>query len=453
MNEVMPHSRRTFLGSTARLAAAGAALSISGGLLPARAATTIDARDYLLNWVRLEEGFEHQGGVLTGTRSGLYQLRITEGRISEIRLQSEVRTAAGSLPAFDAGGRLLLPAMRDMHIHLDKTFYGGPWEAPRRGKNIVEMIRIEERLLPRLLPTSQGRAEKLIGLLQSHGSTMARSHCNVDPVSGLKSLEHLQFALEKHRAGFDCEIVAFPQHGLLRSKVEPLMREAMRMGARHVGGLDPSTVDGDMKKSLDLMFRIALDHDAGVDIHLHEPAPSGIAAIDHILQQVEAKPSLRGKVTISHAFALASLDAPALDRMAARLAEQQIAIATTVPLGNWTMPLPALIERGVVVMPGTDSVTDHWSPFGRADMLEKANLFAQLYGHDDEFRLSRALGLVTGGLTPLDPQGARTWPRIGDLANGVLLRASCSAEAVARLPARDVVLHRGRLVHGELPSP
>lgn len=32
--------------------------------------------------------------------------------------------------------------------------------------------------------------------------------------------------------------MAFPQHGLLRSQVEPLMREALRMGATHVGGVD-----------------------------------------------------------------------------------------------------------------------------------------------------------------------------------------------------------------------
>lgn len=30
-------------------------------------------------------------------------------------------------------------------------------------------------------------------------------------------------------------------------------------------------------------------------------------------------------------------------------------------------------------MTGTDSVYDHWSPFGRADMLEKPNLYAHLY--------------------------------------------------------------------------
>ncbi|MFP3803017.1 deaminase, partial [Paraburkholderia sp. SIMBA_027] len=81
----------------------------------------------------------------------------------------------------------------------------------------------------------------------------------IDPVSGLKSLEHLKLALEKHKDSFDCEIVAFPQHGLLHSKVDGLMREAMQMGAAYVGRLDPTNVDSAMEKSLDAMFQIAID--------------------------------------------------------------------------------------------------------------------------------------------------------------------------------------------------
>ena len=140
------------------------------------------------------------------------------------------------MPRYQANGQLLLPAMRDMHIHLDKTFYGGPWQAPRprQGKTIMDMIALEQKLLPQLLPTSQQRAEALIALLHSKGTTVARSHCNIDPVSGLKSLEHLQRALENHRDDFSCEIVAFPQHGLLHSKVDGLMREAMQHGRRNM---------------------------------------------------------------------------------------------------------------------------------------------------------------------------------------------------------------------------
>ncbi|MCY0725993.1 deaminase, partial [Klebsiella pneumoniae] len=83
----------------------------------------------------------------------------------------------------------------------------------------------------------QAHAEKLIDLIQSKGSTIARSHCNIEPVSGMKNLENLQEVLARRKPGFDCEIVAFPQHGLLLSKSESLVREAMQAGAHYVGGL------------------------------------------------------------------------------------------------------------------------------------------------------------------------------------------------------------------------
>lgn len=55
------------------------------------------------------------------------------------------------------------------------------------GTTIQDMIRPEQKLLPELQPYTQERAEKLIDLIQSKGSTIARSHCNIEPVSGLKN--------------------------------------------------------------------------------------------------------------------------------------------------------------------------------------------------------------------------------------------------------------------------
>ncbi|OCP03085.1 deaminase [Ensifer sp. LC13] len=459
MEQTLPQSRRTFLSRTGMLTTACAVAGLSGGVVrEASANTAADAsearteaftdRHYLLTGVRLEDGFEYDTDIVVATRTALYALEIRDGAI--VALHPENAVLPEGVPRYEAHGHLLLPTLRDMHIHLDKTFYGGPWQAPRprQGKTIMDMIALEEKLLPQLLPTSQERAEGLIALLQSKGSTVARSHCNIDPVSGLKSLEHLQRALENHRDDFVCEIVAFPQHGLLHSKVDGLMREAMQMGVQYVGGLDPTNVDGAMEKSLDAMFQIALDTGKGVDIHLHETSPAGVAAVNYMIDTVEKNPALRGKVTISHAFALTTLAPEVLEETAARMAEQKISIASTVPIGGLMMPLPQLSQKGVFVMTGTDSVIDHWSPFGSGDMLEKAYLYAQLYRGSDEFRLSRAMSIATGGVLPLDDQGKRAWPNVGDEASFTLVGASCSAEAVARVPARSATFHKGRLVSG-----
>ncbi|MBU4684535.1 amidohydrolase family protein [Cedecea davisae] len=454
-------SRRDFLSGTGTVAAACAIFGATGTTAWAAKApatlcendnrmSAISEKHYYLDNVLLENGFNYQDGVAVSTRTALNTLEIKDGKIAA--LHANKSHPDGALHAYDAGGKLLLPAMRDMHIHLDKTFYGGPWQVHNRpeGTTIMDMIAYERKILPELQPYTRERAGKLIDLIQSKGSTVARSHCNIEPVSGLKNLENLMVVLEQRKAGLSCEIVAFPQHGLLLSKSEPLMREAMQAGAHYVGGLDPTNVDGAMEKSLDTMFQIALDYNKGVDIHLHETSPAGVAAVNYMVETVEKTPQLKGKLTISHGFALATLTPQQVDEIATRMSAQQISIASTVPIGTLHMPLKQLQQKGVMVMTGTDSVIDHWSPYGLGDMLEKANLYAQLYVRPSELSLSRSLAIATGNILPLNDKGEQVWPKPQDEASFVLVDASCSAEAVARISPRTATFHQGNLVWGSV---
>lgn len=453
-----PSSRRAFLSTSAKVAAACTLLGSMSGIASAQAndsvsnngISSITDKHYYLDDALLETGFNYRDAKVVNTKTALHTLEIKDGKIAAVLANKQHPNS--ELNAYSAEGKLILPAFRDMHIHLDKTFYGGPWQAPasREGKTIMDMIALEHTMLPALQPYTKERANALIDLIQSKGSTIARSHCNIEPVSGLKNLEALQQVLADRQQDLTCEIVAFPQHGLLLSKSEPLMREAMQAGAHYVGGLDPTNVDGAMEKSLDTMFNIALDYNKGVDIHLHETSPAGLAAIEYMIKTVDENRSLRGKVTISHAFALATLSPEQSEKIAKQLAEQHITIASTVPIGTLHMPLKTLNKNGVFVMTGTDSVIDHWSPFGLGDMLEKANLYAQLYTRPDEHSLSRSLAIATGNILPLDDKGQQVWPVKGDDASFVLVDASCSAEAVARISPRQASFHKGNLASGSV---
>ncbi|MFD1779243.1 amidohydrolase family protein [Fredinandcohnia salidurans] len=402
---------------------------------------------YMLLNVRLESGFKYEDGQVVATETELRHIEIENGIIKKI--QDTHLPYRSEIDCYDAMGMLLLPAFKDMHIHLDKTYYGGPWKAGANRKSIFDMIELEEEILPKLLTTAQERAEKLIQLILSYGSTNVRSHCNIDQTVGLKNLEKLKAALENYSDEISHEIVAFPQHGLLRSNVEGLLREAMELGVTHVGGLDPTVVDGNMEKSLETMVQIAVDYNKGIDIHLHEGGETGIKAINRLADFTD-EAGLNGKVTISHAFSLASLSEESGIELANRLASLGISIASTVPIGKTVMPIPLLQKKGVEVLLGNDSITDHWSPFGIGDILQKAHLAAQLYGWSNEYDLSRALSLATRGITPLDKEGNQIWPKVGDEATAVLVTASCSAEAVARLPKRAAVLHKGAFSSGSL---
>lgn len=157
--------------------------------------------------------------------------------------------------AIDARGLLMLPSFKDMHIHLDKTFYGSKWQATRRGPGGVKgMIALKQKILPELLKTSTYKAEKMIELLQSKGSAFARSHVNIEPTSKLESLTHLQKALENKKNVFGAELVAFPQHGVFYTDSVPYLKEAAKMDIDFIGGVDPYSIDGAIEKQWILRY-------------------------------------------------------------------------------------------------------------------------------------------------------------------------------------------------------
>ncbi|MFZ7943574.1 hypothetical protein [Neobacillus sp. 19] len=75
------------------------------------------------------------------------------------------------------------------------------------------------------------------------------------------------------------------------------------------------------------MVQIAVDYNAGIDIHLHEGGETGLKAIRRLADLTEEAGS-QGKVTIRHAFSLASLTAGADVEMENRLASLGISLAS-----------------------------------------------------------------------------------------------------------------------------
>ncbi|AYZ34780.1 deaminase [Chryseobacterium indologenes] len=396
---------------------------------------------YSLKNVRLETGFEYENEEVTGTKTDLFSIEIEDGKIQAVKFNEP------SSNAIDAKGYLMLPAFRDMHIHLDKTWYGLPWQtlSPKR-KTVKDMIAYEQEIIPELLKTSVERAEQLISLLQHYGTHFVRTHFNIDPTSGLKSLEHLEQALNNKKDSFKTELVAFPQHGIYYTDTVPLLKEAAQMkSVDFIGGLDPFSIDGSIEKVMDFTIQLALDHHKGIDIHLHEAGESGIKTINYLIDKALENPELQGKTFVSHAFALGHLSPKETEQIAERLAEGKVGIASSIPFRGTIMPVPTLKKYGVNVLVGNDNVQDYWSTFGSGNMLQKANLIAELYGYATEFALSRALQFATQSILPLDDKGNQQWPKAGDEAAIVLADASCSAEAVSRMSPIEALMNDGNL--------
>ncbi|MFJ9463187.1 amidohydrolase [Viridibacillus arvi] len=396
----------------------------------------------LIKNAKLETGFSYINGHIVNTQTEIFDVLIMNGQVTEIGKD----IPSSNIEVLDAQESLLMPAFREMHIHVDKTYFGGPWKACRPAmKGIFTRIEEEGELLPAQLPVALQRAENMIQFLLSQGHTHIRSHCNVDPQIGTKHIEITKEAFQKFEGQVTYDIVAFPQHGLLRSGVEPLIREAMKMGATLVGGLDPSVIDRDIDRSLRTTMDIAVEAGTGIDMHIHDPNTLGAFEF-YQLAKLTKEANKVGQVTISHAMALGDLEGKELEVLTATLADAQIDVTSTVPIGRTTIPIPYLYDNGVKVSLGHDSLTDHWSPFGTGNTVEKLNTFVERFKCIDEYSLSRCWKYASGGITPLNDVGMRVWPQVGDLANIVLLDAECSAHAVARRRPITHVISQGQLI-------
>ncbi|MED1723415.1 amidohydrolase [Brevibacillus parabrevis] len=398
---------------------------------------------YWLTNVRLETGYRRENGVVLGTDASLFHILIKDGKFARIAQATE--TLADDLPQKDAKGLLALPSFIEKHVHLDKTLLGEPWRAVIPVANIIERCEIEKRALPALPTTTQERAENLLSVLLSYGSTHVRTHVDIYPEAGISNLESVQAALATYADRVTHEIVAFPQHGLLRTDAQPLLREALRQGATHVGGVDPATVDGDLEQSLHQMMELAVEANAGVDLHLHDPGHLGTFTMKR-LAAMTVDAGWQGRVAISHAFALGDIPVPEAEEMATILREAGITIISSVPFSRAIPPVSLLHQNGVDVALGCDNIFDTWQPYGNGDVLERLWRLAERNRWLDELALSQSLRFITGGKTTLDANGTQLWPAVGEEASLVLVEASCSAEAIARRADRQAVFFKGSQV-------
>lgn len=402
---------------------------------------------YWLTNTRLETSFQIEDGMVTATHTDCFHLLIKDGKIEKIL--SSIEEINDDLPRENAQHLLAVPSFIEKHCHLDKTLLGDRWRSVTPVRNIFERLEIEKEVLPTLKTTTQERAERLLGIYVKSGITHVRTHVDIYPEVGLKNLEEVQKALHSYKGKLTHEIVAFPQHGLLRTDSRELVRKALQNGATHVGGVDPATVDGDINASLKAMVELAVEGKAGIDLHLHDPHHLGIFTIKK-LAQLTIEAGLQGKVSISHAFGLGDIPLSQAEEIAILLADAGITIISSVPINRKFPPMGLLRQNGVSVAVGCDNIFDVWSPFGNGDILENVGRLAEISGWVDERSLAQALSYITDGKTPLNYEGEQVWPKVGDEANIVLVEASCSAEAVARRAKRVATMFRGQLVSSSL---
>lgn len=375
----------------------------------------------------------------------LADLTVDGGRFSAVA--PAANTAMPPAGAIDLAGQLVLPAFVEGHIHLDTSFYGDAWRPHipcANGFDVRERVAFQMRNLEQAAPMEE-RAKNQLELCVGHGSLALRSHVMVDARVGLKHVETILGVREKYRDLIDIQLVAFPQSGILSSPgTAELLDEALKLGCDLVGGLDPASFDRDVKGHLDVVFGLAEKRGVGVDIHLHDRGALGLFEIEEIVARTTAS-GMRGKVAVSHAYALGDISPEEMARAGDRIAAAGVAIMTNAPGDHPFPPVAALRKAGVTVFAGSDNIRDSWWPYGDGDMLNRANMIGYRSGFYEDRELEAAYDLAShAGAKALGLEGYGI--AVGAKADFVAMKAQHVPEAVVAVPKDRAVYRAGREV-------
>ena len=191
-------------------------------------------------------------------------------------------------PKIDAGGQLALPGLVDGHAHVDGTLWGLPWRPHSAGVGLAALIE-NGRAGRRELPPVSERARRLFETYSANGTTLIRTHVDVDLENGIAAVEGVLDAASGFADRIDVQIVAFPQSGMLIAPgTAELLDAAVEAGASLVGGIDPAGFDGDAVKHLDTIFAIAERRGCGIDVHLHDRGTLGRWQLGLVVERTRA---------------------------------------------------------------------------------------------------------------------------------------------------------------------
>ncbi|MET0860415.1 MAG: amidohydrolase family protein [Microbacterium sp.] len=381
----------------------------------------------------------------------LQNVRPWGGAAVDIRIADGVITALEppadpGAEATDGHGLLALPGLVNAHAHVDKSWWGLPWqsyggEGGINGRIRHERARRDELGIPGLEITAA-----VLGELVRRGTTAIRTHVDVDLGLGLRGIEVVREAVAAYDGAITVEIVAFPQDGVLRRPgVVDLLWDAARSGVEHIGGLDPASIDRDPVGQLDALFAIAGDYGVGIDIHLHDPAELGAFQFELIIERTQAL-GLRGKVNVAHGFALAQVDASRRRDLLQAMGDLDITMTSVAPLRLPQLPLHELDEAGVRLGLGTDGIRDLWSPYGTGDLLGIAWQYARASSLVRDEDLLRVMELATSSAGRFAGLGTNELA-VGDRADIVLVDAENPMDALVRTPQRELVLGAGQVLY------
>jgi cytosine/creatinine deaminase len=364
----------------------------------------------------------------------------------------------------DLGGALVTPPLVEPHIHLDAVLTVGQ-PRPNVSGSLFEGIAIwSQRVQDLTVDDVQDRVRQVLRWQLAHGVQHVRSHVDVcDP--SLRALRALVELREEARGLVDLQLVAFPQQGILSfDGGADLMRKAVELGADVVGAIphyELTREDG--VESVRFAMALAEEHGLRVDIHCDETDDEHSRFVETMVAETIRR-GMSGRVTASHTTAMHSYNAAYAARLIANIARAGLHMVTN-PLDNAVLQgrfdsgpirrghtrVKQLLEAGVNVAIGHDSVMDPWYPLGFGDPLQAAFVLAHLGHMSGDAELRTLIDMIT--VAPAAALGVADYGlRVGGPADLVVFDARSEAEALRLQRPRQLVLRAGKVVAATEPA-
>ena len=319
-------------------------------------------------------------------REGTWDVHIENANFGSIvasPADSDNRDGSSDADLFDAAGRLVVEPFVDAHVHLDyANTVGRP--RPNESGTLFEAIEIWAERKEKGLNDFDEIYRNALAAARSeaaNGTGFIRSHVDVtDPeLTALKAILQLR---EDVKDWIEIQIVAFPQNTVLSFRDGPeLLEQALEMGADVIGGIPHNEgTPEDGVDSLRIIFDLAEKYGVPIDVHCDEIDDEQSRFVE-VMAAFASKRTLDVPVTASHAVAMAYYNNSYMAKLTSKLIAAGLNFAICpnenlqlqgwgmVPMPRGVAPIKRLVESGLNVAFGQDSIADPFYPLGEGNML------------------------------------------------------------------------------------
>jgi cytosine deaminase len=375
---------------------------------------------------------------------------IANGKIERL---SAAASEAGT-PSLDMSGGMAWPTFVDMHTHIDK---GHIW--PRMPNpdgtfiGALEAVRYDRETRWSAADVAH-RMDFSLRCAYAHGTSLLRTH--IDSAPPQHKISWPVFADMRARWKGRVELQGVALFAIDAILDHTFAGELVDILLRHGGILGAATfMIPELDDALELLFRLALENDLDLDVHVDESEDPAARSLRHRFPR---------HITVGHCCALALQPADEAEATMVRVREAGISVVS-LPMCNLYLQdrhagrtprwrgvtlLHEMKERGIPVAVASDNTRDPFYAYGDMDMVEVFREAVRVLHLDHPIAVWPLIA-ASGPARIMDR------PEHGTIAAGrpadlVLFRARSWTELLARPQADRTVLRSGRAIDRTLPD-